>query len=104
MINIIRIMHAADTGRYHPIWYSLRPLPGPATPRKSVRYKSRGHHTEGFEDLEAARVAAAELESAIEARGEFVAHEDYPLLEFTGAGTGTLLFSVDDDPAKRVNA
>lgn len=100
MINIIRILHAADTGRYHPTWYSLRPLPGPATPSKAVRYKSRGHHTAGFEDLESARADAAELESVLEERGEFVAHEDYPVRELASAGTDILLFPADADPVK----
>lgn len=42
------------TGRYHPITFRLAPLPGGTKIDDLDRWKSIGHHTEGFETQEAA--------------------------------------------------
>jgi|GEM_PF-3985947 len=40
------------TGRFHPISFRPAPLPGGSS---IPRYKSIGHHTEGFDSVEAAK-------------------------------------------------
>ena len=49
------ILKNTATGRFHPI--SFRPAPAPSSsPEDSAeRYKSLGHHTDGFDTLEAAK-------------------------------------------------
>jgi hypothetical protein len=42
------------TGRYHPIIFQPSPLPGGARIQGASRYRSTGHHTEGFDTIEAA--------------------------------------------------
>lgn len=42
------------TGRYHPIIFQPLPLPGGAQIQGGGRYRSLGHHTEGFDTIEAA--------------------------------------------------
>lgn len=55
---IVCMLRNAATDRYHPIVFRIAPLPGPAgDPQDRLpaqRYKSHGHHTEGFDTLEAA--------------------------------------------------
>ncbi len=44
------------TGRFHPIVFRMAPMPGNADATLSAqRYKSLGHHTTGFDTLEAAQ-------------------------------------------------
>ncbi|UPT99356.1 hypothetical protein J4G48_0015435 [Bradyrhizobium barranii subsp. apii] len=50
------ILHNAATGRFHPIVFRLAPMPGGADSALSAqRYKSKGHHTEGFATLDEAK-------------------------------------------------
>lgn len=42
------------TGRFHPILFRPGPAPSSSPEDDSQRYKSSGHHTEGFDTLEAA--------------------------------------------------
>jgi hypothetical protein len=42
------------THRFHPIVFSFAPLPGGAELHGGGRYRSHGHHTEGFEMREQA--------------------------------------------------
>lgn len=51
------ILHNTETGRYHPILF--RAAPSYSFPE---RQRSRGHHTEGFDTLEAAIAYLAEKE------------------------------------------
>jgi len=53
LINPVQmILRSQFTGRWHPILYNERPLPGAApAPR---RWKSVGHHTDGFHSIELA--------------------------------------------------
>jgi hypothetical protein len=48
------ILKNAKTGRFHPILFRPAPLPSTSEEDKVIRYKSQGHHTEGFKTLEAA--------------------------------------------------
>ena len=41
------ILHNTATDRWHPISFRMAPMPGPDG-YKAGRYKSVGHHTEGF--------------------------------------------------------
>jgi hypothetical protein len=65
----VRIQHAQDTGLYHPAWYALAPFPGGIT--KPLRFKSKGHHTQGFTDLTEAEVNARKLADELSASREF---------------------------------
>jgi hypothetical protein len=42
------------TGRFHPIIFTPYLMPGGAQPQGGGRFKSHGHHTDGFDTLEAA--------------------------------------------------
>lgn len=48
---ILGMAHNTTTDRWHPMVYRPDPLPGPG-PHAVDRYKSLGHHTEGFDTRE----------------------------------------------------
>jgi hypothetical protein len=55
MLNpIIALLHNPLAQRWHPVLFYESPLPGPDTPDKPVRHRSKGHHTEGFATREEA--------------------------------------------------
>lgn len=63
VIYRVLIQHALSTGRFHPAWYRESPLPGGVThPR---RFKSGGHHTEGYATAEEAQAGARSLASRL---------------------------------------
>mgnify|MGYP007047102703 CR=1 FL=1 len=45
---LIVLLHNAETDRYHPCYYYQSPLPSSGGTEGPVRYRSKGHHTEGF--------------------------------------------------------
>lgn len=49
------ILKNASTGRFHPIVFRFAPAPSSTPDEKVQRYKSRGHHTEGFDTEEEAK-------------------------------------------------
>ncbi len=52
MLNpVVAILKNDKTGRWHPIVYREAPIPGDVGPR---RWKSKMHHTAGFDDREGA--------------------------------------------------
>jgi hypothetical protein len=53
-MQVVSILHNIKLNRWHPITFELRPPPGGQLSETACRYKSRGHHTEGFETREAA--------------------------------------------------
>jgi hypothetical protein len=80
---LMAIQHAADTGKYHPVYFRLAPMPGPG-PDTVDRYKSVGHHTVGFELLE-----DAQEDAHIHARQPNLNCDiegDFPVLEVESAG------------------
>lgn len=56
---IVCMLHNMKLDRYHPIFFRMSPLPG--NPDKLIRYKSAGHHTDGFASREEA-IASTEDE------------------------------------------
>jgi len=48
------------TGRFHPIVFRPGPAPSSRDEEDVQRYKSSGHHTEGFDTLEEARASVKE--------------------------------------------
>lgn len=58
---IIAMLHNTETNRYHPIVFVENPMPGPPTPNKPVRHKSKGHHTTGFDTREEALESANKM-------------------------------------------
>ena len=51
---IVALLHNTKEDRWHPIFFYENPLPGPPSDDKPVRYKSKMHHTTGFETREEA--------------------------------------------------
>jgi|GEM_PF-2573584 len=45
---VIGIIHDVEHQRWHPVLFVEAPLPGPPSPDKPVRHKSKMHHTDGF--------------------------------------------------------
>lgn len=55
---VVGILYNEKLNRWHPIYFSEHPLPGDSDVR---RWKSGGHHTEGFPTREEAVVNAEDL-------------------------------------------
>lgn len=49
------ILTNQKTGRFHPIVFRYSPPPGEFIDTGPQRYKSLGHHTEGFDNLDDAK-------------------------------------------------
>lgn len=58
--TIITITRNLATGRYHPFAWLPAPLPSDDGAETVIRYRSRMHHTEGFEQLRDAQFSASE--------------------------------------------
>lgn len=57
MEALVMMLKNTSTQRYHPIFYLESPLPGGPesdSNQKLIRYKSKGHHTTGFDTRELA--------------------------------------------------
>lgn len=63
MNGIVAMLLNQATNRYHPVVFVMAPLPGGHTSEGGERYKTHGHHTNGFDSREEA-VAFAEKEYA----------------------------------------
>jgi hypothetical protein len=56
MITPVGILKSTKTEKFHPIVFRRAPMPGGADDNMyAQRYRSMGHHTEGFDTLEAAQ-------------------------------------------------
>jgi len=66
---LVKMLHNTQTNRWHPIFYYDSPLPGGfdegSINNKALRYKSKGHHTTGFDNRPAAVDSANELISQL---------------------------------------
>lgn len=51
---IAALIHDVKNDRWHPVLFEENMLPGPPSPDKPVRHKSKGHHTVGFATREEA--------------------------------------------------
>jgi hypothetical protein len=51
---IIGMIHNVAQDTWHPVLFCEAPLPGPPSPEKPVRHKSKMHHTAGFATREEA--------------------------------------------------
>lgn len=86
MRALIMILHNLANGTYHPIWYTEKFFPGPG-PNPMIRYKSKGHHTNGFPSFEEATSSANdELKPIVEDQGYQVVMETEGVLEWNGEG------------------
>lgn len=73
---IIGMIHNRKLNRWHPALYLESPLPGPPNGDKSVRHKSKMHHTAGFATREEAiKNAMDDLAPKCECR-QFALEED----------------------------
>ncbi len=59
------IVEHAPTGRFHPIYFRYAPMPGGGMEGPDARYKSGGHHTEGFDTHADALNHLVDLEEAL---------------------------------------
>jgi len=57
---IVGLIHDVTHNRWHPVYFREYPLPGPEG-HQAHRYKSGGHHTEGFETRELGLAGARDL-------------------------------------------
>lgn len=57
---LITITRNIRTGRFHPFIWNESPLPSSDVTDHIVRFRSKMHHTSGFESLEDARTSARE--------------------------------------------
>lgn len=55
MIMKAGILTNTKTGRFHPIFFWMPPMPCGAETGSAFRYKSASHHTDGFATMEEAR-------------------------------------------------
>lgn len=58
---VVAMLHNTALNRWHPILFWNYPRPSEDENEPATRYKSRGHHTEGFDTQEAANGHAKEL-------------------------------------------
>lgn len=58
---IVALMHDIVHERWHPILFRPAPLPSSDDYDAAQRYRSKGHHTVGFDTREAAVIAADEI-------------------------------------------
>lgn len=67
---VIAMLHNQHENRWHPILFELAPLPGSVV--SPARYKSKGHHTAGFENRELAIEGAKKLSAQVEGARLFI--------------------------------
>lgn len=82
MNALIVMLYNLKLKKYHPMWYRENPYPGAAG--NFIRYKSKGHHTEGYETREDALKSIEKLESHIKDYGYFVSKELETDIEWSG--------------------
>lgn len=70
------------TGKFHPIIFRAAPMPSGSAPR----YKSLGHHTKGFDTLEAAKEWVQEMVK----QGKLIDHTDQ-IAEWDGVGVPAMV-------------
>lgn len=56
------VLKNTATNRFHPIVFRSEPAPSSSPEDDSQRYKSRGHHTKGFDTLDEATACIDEAE------------------------------------------
>ena len=61
------MLYNVKCGLYHPIVYRESPLPG--NQDKLLRFKSEGHHTEGFSNREDAITEALKIKNKLQEMG-----------------------------------
>lgn len=70
---LIMMLFNTLTNTWHPIYYYEKPMPGPIQSDPDViRYQSKGHHTTGFKEREAAVQSANELACKLKSQNDNV--------------------------------
>ena len=88
MNSLIKIVKNTKDNTFHPMFYFESPLPG--NPDTLTRYKSKMHHTEGFETLKEAKTnSESDLKSKLEENGYSVELELEGVLQWDGEGIPT---------------
>ena len=73
------IVMCLPTGKYHPIYFRYSPPPSGDFDGGYSRYKSGGHHTQGFDTQEAAEAALVKLETALKEQGDVCRCPNYSI-------------------------
>lgn len=60
-MNIVSMLHNKTTNRYHPILFGYSPPPSGDLDSGAQRYRSRVHHTDGYDTRDEAMNGAAQL-------------------------------------------
>lgn len=60
---IIGMIHNTTAETWHPVVFVESPLPGPPSPDKPIRHKSKGHHTTGFKTRDEAVAEATAMKA-----------------------------------------
>jgi hypothetical protein len=84
MRAFVSILHNTKENRFHPIYYTEKPLPS-YSGEDAMRFKSRGHHTNGLETLDLARKDAADLGTKLIEQGYNVNVEN-SIISWDGEG------------------
>lgn len=69
---LVKMLHNLKENTFHPIFYYESPLPGPIEDQKVLRFKSKGHRTEGFKERPLAVESVSELEKQLKEQGDRV--------------------------------
>lgn len=83
MNALILLLFNLKEKTYHPIFYIEKFFPGPEL-TNLIRYKSKGHHTTGFQTIELAKESAEKLKLQLEDSGHNVNLELDQHIEWDG--------------------
>jgi len=90
---LVQMLHNNKENKWHPIFYYDSPLPGGfeegSINNTTIRYKSKGHHTHGFDIRDKAVESAKELEAQLKAQGDTVTVNIDTDIEWDGEDTPT---------------
>jgi len=85
MYALIGMLFNTAKNTYHPIFYYESPFPGEGTD-SVVRFKSKGHHTTGFEKLGDAIDSLPDLQQRITGQGYIPIVDIEAMIEWNGDG------------------
>lgn len=89
------MLHNQRTGRYHPLPFYHSPLPSESATDRTIRFKSVGHHTDGFATL-------AEALAFLQTEPEFIWDEAF--FEWDGEGTPATVVFLDREHVDKLGA
>lgn len=91
---IFGLLHNVKENRWHPILFIEAPLPGPPESGKSIRLKSKGHHTTGFATREDAIAEIADKAPHVEPPAAIDTEKD---IEWDGEDTPAMVAILSEE-------